>query len=131
MSLFGKQSSPSSDATAVDTSTRYRMDQNPRGIAIIINNREFLRSSGMQNYPRNGTDVDRDNLKRIFEKLLFDVRVYDNQRCYEIRRKLKDLITMDYSKYNAVIFAMLSHGEEGLVYGTDDKMEVREITAYF
>lgn len=132
MSLFGRgSSSSSSNEELIDTSSRYKMDQDPRGIAIIINNREFLRSSGMQNYPRKGTDVDRDNLKRIFQKLLFDVRVYDNQRCHEIRRKLKDLAAIDYSSYNAVIFIMLSHGEEGVVYGTDDKMEIREITAYF
>lgn len=132
MSLFGKGSTSSSTNNEhVDTSTMYRMNKNPRGVAVIINNREFLRSSGMQNYPRNGTDVDRDKLKSLFQKLLFDVRVYDNQRCYEIRRKLKELAAMDYSNYNAVIFTMLSHGEEGVIYGIDEKMEIKQITEYF
>ena len=119
------------NATPADVGSMYKMDMTPRGVAIIINNKDFLPTSGMQKYPRNGTNADRDALKKVFKKLLFRVEVHDNVRCFDIRKILKELAVADHSRHNAVIVAILSHGEEGIIYGTDGTLEVRELTSWF
>ena len=123
---------PSGKATSpVELGTTYKMEKNPRGLAVIINNKHFLPASGMQKYPRNGTDVDRDGLKRVFKKLLFKVEDHNDVRCFDMRRILKELATRDHSLYDAVIVAILTHGEEGIIYGTDGTLNIREITSWF
>ena len=86
----------------------------------------------MDRYPRNGTDVDRDALKRVLQdKLKFKVDVYNNQTKAEIRRIVKSMATADHSNYDAFIFSILTHGEEGVIYGTDGTISIRELTADF
>ena len=132
MSLFsggGVPAKPTGDA--VDTETIYKMSRAPRGIAIIINNKNFLRSSGMDKYPRNGTDVDRDALERLFKSLKFEVRIYNNITKSEIRRIVKEMATLNHSAHDAFIFSILTHGEEGLLYGTDGTISTRDVTSAF
>ena len=107
------------------------MSRAPRGIAIIINNKNFLRSSGMDRYPRNGTDVDRDALEKLFKSLKFEVRIYNDITKYDIRRIAKEMATFNHSAYDAFIFSILTHGEEGLLYGTDGTISTRDLTSAF
>lgn len=125
----GVPAKPTGDT--VDTETIYKMSRAPRGIAIIINNKNFLRSSGMDKYPRNGTDVDRDALERLFKSLKFEVRIYNDITKYEIRRIAKEMATFNHSAYDAFIFSILTHGEEGLLYGTDGTISTRDVTSAF
>ena len=107
------------------------MDKNPRGIALIINNHHFKKSSGMEKYPRNGTDKDRDALIDVFKMLKFDVRAFNNQTTQQIEGLLKELAVADHSYYDAVAVAILSHGEEGVIYSTDGKMDLKSISDPF
>jgi len=52
------------------------MDKERRGTVCIINVFE-VRLLGMK--PRDGTDVDRDRLKELFEQLHFDVVVFNDE----------------------------------------------------
>ena len=132
MSLFGGGGVPAKPTgDAVDTETIYKMSRAPRGIAIIINNKNFLRSSGMDRYPRNGTDVDRDALERLFKSLKFEVRIYNDITKYQIRGIAKEMTALDHSAYDAFIFSILTHGEEGLLYGTDGTISTRDVTSAF
>lgn len=128
---FGGSSGSKPSSNTLDTETVYKMDQGTRGIAIIINNKEFLRSSGMDRYPRNGTDVDRDGLSKLFRMLKFEVRVYNNRAKAEIRNIAKEMANYNHSNYNAFIFSILTHGEEGVIYGTDGTLTIKEITSEF
>lgn len=114
-----------------DGSLIYRMNRSPRGIAVIINNKTFLESSGQHLSPRQGTDVDRDGLKKLFQKLQFKVEIYNNITKREIRNITAKMASSDHSSYDAFIFTVLSHGEEGLVYGTDGTISIRDITSKF
>ena len=133
MSLFsggGVPAKPTGDA--VDTETIYKMSRAPRGIAIIINNKNFLRSSGMDKYPRNGTDVDRDALEKLFKYLNFEVRIYNDVTTDGICRIAQEMAALtDHSDYDAFIFSILTHGEEGVLYGTDGTISTRDITSKF
>lgn len=107
------------------------MDRSVRGIAVIINNKNFLRSSGMDRYPRNGTDVDRDSLVKLFRMLKFDVKIYNDRTKAEIRSITKEMATFNHSNYDAFIFSILTHGEEGVIYGTDGTISIRDLTSEF
>lgn len=116
---------------AVDVDTIYKMTRSTRGIAVIINNKNFLRSSGMDRYPRNGTDVDRDALAKMFRYLNFEVKIYNDQTRADIRRVTKQMATTNHSGYDAFVFSILTHGEEGVIYGTDGTISIRDLTSVF
>ena len=126
----GVPAKPTGDIV-VDTETIYKMSCATRGIAVIINNKNFLRSSGMDKYPRNGTDVDRDALEKLFKSLQFEVRIHNDVKKYDIRKIAKDMATFDHSGYDAFIFSILTHGEEGLLYGTDGTISTRDLISVF
>ena len=115
----------------VDTQTIYKMSRATRGIAVIINNKNFLRSSGMDKYPRDGTDVDRDALQKLFKSLKFEVRIHNDVTKSEIEGIAKEMARFDHSNYDAFIFSILTHGEEGVLYGTDGTISTRDLTSVF
>ena len=85
----------------------------------------------MDKNPCKGTDVDRDALERLFKSLKFEVRIYNDITKYEIRRIAKEMATFNHSAYDAFIFSILTHGEEGLLYGTDGTISTRDLTSAF
>jgi len=131
LSIFGSGSSRVRTSEPVDSRSMYRMDKTPRGLAVIINNKDFLPSSGMHRYPRNGTDVDRDALDKVFNKLGFTTMVYNNQTVYEIQKIFKSLATRDYKDENALIVSILTHGEEGILYASDGTIQIRDMMKWF
>ncbi|XP_046860478.1 caspase-3-like isoform X2 [Xenia sp. Carnegie-2017] len=125
----GKHSSSHKDVIAMDDI--YSMTHSPRGEAFIINNKIFLERSGMQKYPRNGTDVDRDALYELFTALGFKTTVYNDQTTKQIVDLFHRYASMDHSNYDCIICAVLTHGEEGLFYGTDGTIPIKELTSVF
>ena len=105
------------------------MAHQPRGIAVIINNKTFQEKTRQMS--REGTDLDRDALKKLFHKLLFKLEVHNNKTAAEILEIVEEMSKLDHSNYDAFIFCILSHGEEGVVYGTDDTVPVEKITSRF
>lgn len=130
-SFGGSGSAPKPSTNTIDSEMIYKMSCPTRGIAIIINNKNFLRSSGMDRYPRNGTDVDRDALAKLLRFLKFDVKIYNDQTRSEIRKITKEMASTNHSRYDAFIFSILTHGEEGVIYGTDGTISTKDLTSYF
>ena len=122
---------PMEVAYTVDSDECYKMDKYPRGLFLLVNNRDFLPASGMEKYPRNGTDVDADALESLFKDLGFNVHRSDNVTSYEMRKLCKQAARLDYSSFSCFVCAVLSHGQEGVVYGTDGTVDIRELTGYF
>ena len=112
--------------------TIYRMDKETRGVALIINNHHFQESSGMKEFPRRGTDKDRDALIEVFKMLKFKVKPYDNQTTSQTKKLLKKLADKKHDKYDAIAVAMLSHGDkDNIIYSTDGKMDLESISTPF
>ena len=65
----------------------YNMCHARRGMALIINNKNFLPQTEMG--PRKGTDVDAENLERTFEGLGFTVRRCDDMTCAQMSMEMK------------------------------------------
>ena len=104
------------------------MKAKPRGKALIINNKHFTGKMKV----RTGTDTDADALEELFKWMLFDVERLDDQTAPKIRKTLRALATLDHSNYDCIIVAILSHGDDGRIYGTDESLiPVQELSGYF
>ena len=116
---------------SIDLADCYAMNTTPRGYFMLINNKHFLPPSGMENYPRNGTDVDGEALQALFQEMGFVVDAHFNLSVYEMRKKFKAAAAKDYSGFSCFCCCVLSHGQEGVLYGTDGTIDIREMTSYF
>lgn len=123
--------SASSASTPSLFTNHYQMKTNPRGHFLLINNKDFLPGSTMENYPRNGTDLDAAAMENLFEELGYIVSSHKNVTCFEMKRLVKKMANMNHSQYSAAACCFLSHGKEGVLYGTDGEIEIRDLTVYF
>ncbi|KAI0222026.1 Cell death protein 3 [Lamellibrachia satsuma] len=104
------------------------MSNNPRGRAVIINNKYFYD----EEHHRHGTDHDKEKLQELFRKLYFDTITHDNLTAEQIRETLKEESRKQESSANAFVLCILSHGENDHILGTDEEMiSIDDITAMF
>lgn len=66
-----------------------------------------------------GTDQDRDKLKRTFTDVGFKVHTKDDLTASNILCELRRFVTQ--CKSDCVIVCVLSHGNDGIVYGIDSE----------
>lgn len=135
----GKQSSQGSsssgcgpsevDAKPGSHSFRYSLDYPSIGQCIIINNKNFDRRTGMNQ--RNGTDVDAANAMKVFAKLGYKVKVYNDQSVEQMKQVLTTVSKEDHSAAASFICVLLSHGDEGVFFGTDGSVELKYLTSLF
>ncbi|NXH84512.1 CASPA protein, partial [Edolisoma coerulescens] len=124
------------EGTAVDgafffsfpqTMTSYKMDGPHRGFCLIINNVNFNSSQ------RKGSCKDAEQLERVFTWLGLDVRTYTDLTSGDIRSLMQTWQQLqDHKDRNCFICCILSHGESGAIYGTDEKLVlIRTLTSHF
>ncbi|XP_062591288.1 caspase-7-like [Saccostrea cucullata] len=134
---FGKCTSSHSTkpvATTIQTaseffSTKYKMDYENRGRAIIINNKKFNPNTGLND--RNGTDVDASALCCRLSELDFEVDLFHNLKADEIKYQLKKAASEDHSNNDCFTCAILSHGEDGLIWGIDRLIAINDLLEPF
>ena len=85
----------------------------------------------MDKYPRNGTDVDAASILSVFQEMGFITEDHHNLSVYEMRKVFKAAAKRDYSGSSCFCCCVLSHGQEGVVYGTDGTIDIREMTSFF
>lgn len=107
--------------------TSYKMDGPHRGFCLIINNVNF---NGSQ---RKGSCKDAEQLERVFTWLGLDVRTYTDLTSGDIINLMQTWQRVqDHKDRNCFICCILSHGESGAVYGTDEKLvPIRMLTSHF
>ncbi|XP_077135690.1 caspase-3 [Ranitomeya variabilis] len=107
----------------------YKMDYPEMGLCIIINNKNFLPSTRMG--MRNGTDLDAQRLQSTFRSLGYKVNIFNDQNCADIYGRLKKVSEEDHSNRSSFVCALLSHGEDGKLYGVDDCLPIKSLTSLF
>ncbi|KAF4091407.1 hypothetical protein AMELA_G00036550 [Ameiurus melas] len=110
-------------------SDAYRMDYPNLGKCLIINNKNFNKSTGMAE--RNGTDVDAAKILQVFQKLGFRTTIQNDQSVSQMKQLLKSVSQEDHSKSAMFVCVILSHGDEGVIYGTDGFTEMKELSGFF
>ncbi|XP_070548498.1 caspase-8-like [Ptychodera flava] len=115
---------PSTNKTSPDNDDMYdcyRMNTQPCGIAVIINNTNFKRSAenpkSRQLTDRRGSETDAENLKSVFQKLGFNVLPYNNLSSEEMLQTLHTISLLDHSGWSCLVVCVLSHGKQGEIAG--------------
>lgn len=111
---------------------------------------------------RNGTDVDAANVMKVFAKLGYRAKVYNDQTVDQMRQVLtsgkfdvefiqnfsQEMLSFmasysclyisffsvakeDHSCYASFVCVLLSHGDEGVFFGTDGSIELKYLTSLF
>ncbi|XP_064625391.1 caspase-8-like [Lineus longissimus] len=108
----------------------YKMTADPRGLCLIINNMKFREEKLRE---RIASDRDRESLEGIFKKLKFKIQSEQDLTSQEIMDVVKKAAYgNDHSLYDCFVCCILSHGAEGIVYGTDViPVNIRKITEHF
>ncbi|KAM7338492.1 hypothetical protein ACRRTK_001976 [Alexandromys fortis] len=81
--------------------------------------------------PRSGTDVDAAKLRETFLSLKYEVRNKNDLTREEIV-ELRDKVSKeDHSKRSSFVCVILSHGDEGIIFGTNGPVDLKKLTSYF
>uniref|UniRef100_A0A1X7T3M0 Caspase family p20 domain-containing protein n=1 Tax=Amphimedon queenslandica TaxID=400682 RepID=A0A1X7T3M0_AMPQE len=108
-----------------DLMTLERYECGP-GLCVIINNMKFLNSEN--HLPCGG--VDQANLKDAFESIGFVVEVHPNLEAKKMEAEVKKYSEKEHT--GAFFLILLSHGGEGVVYGTDEaEVKVQKLKENF
>ncbi|XP_041374773.1 CASP8 and FADD-like apoptosis regulator [Gigantopelta aegis] len=114
----------------------YKMDALPRGICIIINNRDFKQDPDDPDSKalpsREGTDVDAKKLQDTFQRMQFIVKCYTNLTDTDMARLASQVSLEDHSAFDCFICCILSHGAEGKIYGSNGRLlSITDLTGPF
>ncbi|KAL3853874.1 hypothetical protein ACJMK2_013173 [Sinanodonta woodiana] len=115
---------------------RYKMDAEPRGICLIINNKKFYQEENdprqLKLDDREGTDVDCEKLQTLFNNLHFKVEIKHDQTDKQIYELMLETSRRDHSKYDCFVCCVLSHGIEGNIIGSNTKeIPISKLTYFF
>ncbi|XP_045142802.1 caspase-3 isoform X2 [Echinops telfairi] len=115
--------------SSVPLDSCYKMDYPEMGLCIIINNKNFHSSTKMA--PRSGTDVDAAELRKTFGTLKYEVRNKNDLSREEMVTLMRGVSEEDHSKRSSLVCVLLSHGDEGVIYGTDGPVDLKKLTRFF
>ncbi|KAJ7393597.1 hypothetical protein OS493_006582 [Desmophyllum pertusum] len=117
------------------------MTSKPRGIALIINNEKFFGRNSESTEKeqkqeiqkvRLGSETDVKELENLFEALDFKPRTERNIGRDEILKVLDDVSHQDHSAYDCFVLWLMSHGEDGKLYGADGQtVHIESIRDFF
>lgn len=123
-----------------DSELVYPMTSKPRGIALIINNESFADNPEMTEREkqketldaRKGSNSDVQSLEKLYEALDFKVRTEKNKTRQEILKILDEVSHQDHRQYDCFVLWLMSHGQNGLFYGTDgDTVPIETVRDFF
>ncbi|XP_050966854.1 caspase-8 [Labeo rohita] len=104
---------------------QYKMDSNPSGLCLIINNENFRRGK-----KREGSQKDVDSLKCVFEMLGFKVGIYKDQTTSEIKSLMNRCSKVLHE--DCFVCCVLSHGNEHGILGHEGGIcPLNDITSPF
>jgi len=107
----------------------YNMNHRRRGKAFIFNHMNFDTRLNLKT--RNGTNNDRDNLRVTLRQLDFDVEVYNDLPFKEMDRILENASMDDHSDADCIFVAVMSHGELGILYSSDQPFKPDRLWGHF
>ncbi|XP_052471465.1 caspase-3 [Carassius gibelio] len=117
------------DAKPRSDDFQYNMNYPSMGQCVIINNKNFHKKTGMG--VRNGTDQDAKNAMETFTNLGFKIKITNDQTVSQMRDLLTKVSREDHSKSAMFVCVLLSHGDDGNIYGTDGCIELKQLFTLF
>ena len=114
-----------------DSDIWYKVNSYPRGKLVIFNMKEFLPKSGLDRFPRVGTERDVEELTKLFLELGYLVELYDNLNTSELLKVMSEISHDSYDTLSSFFCAILTHGEDKIIYTVDGPIEIRKLTSMF
>ncbi|CAG5136339.1 unnamed protein product [Candidula unifasciata] len=120
------------------SSLLYKMDHPNKGVALIINNttfhpRLFIRGHiGDSKRSLQEPSADAELMVDLLKTLGFkDVMFYKDQTAADMKSILQKVASMDHTDSDCFVCVILTHGDDGYVCATDDKIPVDELLQPF
>ncbi|KAL4231580.1 Caspase-3 [Mactra antiquata] len=110
----------------------YDMTHKYRGYALLMNNERFgrrLKEIGLGD--RAGSNIDERNLRRELTDLGFTVKLMIDRSAQSMKNACYEMAAKNHSQVDCFVCIILSHGDEGVVYGTDTTIEIKELVKPF
>ncbi|KAM3607955.1 uncharacterized protein V6R79_016841 [Siganus canaliculatus] len=109
----------------------YPIPEDSKGICLIINNYDFSNSKkGLKK--REGTMIDEDCLRKVFEWLGFVVEIQTDCEGQRMLSVMQELSSRNHEQTSCLVCCLLSHGQEGGVYGVDGReVSIRKMMECF
>ncbi|CAD5217652.1 unnamed protein product [Bursaphelenchus xylophilus] len=93
----------------------YKNFSSPKGLCLVINNREFA-----VHPHRSGTDVDEENITKLFSKLGYRVETYRNLTGSQLISAAKQFSQRsEHQRAHSTVVVVLTHGEYDQLIGVD------------
>lgn len=113
----------------------YRMNNKPRGYCVIFNIHDFSKARREKTASlkdRKGTDADAEALSEAFSYLHFKIKIYKDCTAEELCKTLEYYQQMDHGHMDCFVCCILSHGNKGIVYGSDgQEASIYSLSSYF
>ncbi|XP_028328225.1 caspase-8-like isoform X2 [Gouania willdenowi] len=112
-----------------DEAEFYALVHEPRGLCVVISNEKF---TGPELGLRRGTRKDEETLEALFTKFGFKVVLHRDLTAQAMREEVNTLGQRNFINEDALVVCVLSHGDQGCVFGTDEKkVSLKELTLPF
>ncbi|KAK3911328.1 Caspase-1 [Frankliniella fusca] len=108
---------PSAQMPVERNAVYYNMNHKERGVALIFNHEHFEARLNLKS--RSGTEHDCKNLERSLKALGFEPKVYHDLTNVELMNVIDNAANDNHSSRDCLIVAVLSHGEQGILYAKD------------
>ncbi|OXB55384.1 UNVERIFIED_CONTAM: hypothetical protein H355_003426 [Colinus virginianus] len=106
----------------------YKMENNPHGYCVILNNYHFKNPDET----REGTVEDGKAVKRVFKWLQFDTVEYMDLEAKQMFAKVKEYSKKDHSNMDCFVCFILSHGEKDKIKGIDHELvNIKDLLSCF
>jgi hypothetical protein len=90
-----------------------------KGYCLILNFREFQLSPDDL---REGSEIDVERLQNTFSQLGAVVRTQSDLTSDQVKKEVRALKRLDWTKYDHLVVAIMSHGAEGTFMTSDSKL---------
>lgn len=106
----------------------YKMNHKHRGVAVIFDNRNFKESTGLAQLERKNAADDLRDVTELLEKLGFkDIRSKPDMSMRHMKDAIREVSYENHQEHDCFVCVILSYGEEGYVWGVDDRVSINEL----
>lgn len=131
MKIIQQNLQPTRPVPDVNPDELYKLEKNPHGVCLIINNHKFYHNQDPQKaHPqRGGAEIDQYNLTQTFRYLRYKVEVEENLTSDQMMDRLMKMSQRDHSRYDSFVCCILSHGEHNIIHGANSEpVNVNDLT---
>jgi hypothetical protein len=102
-------------------SSKYKMEHERRGVALVINMQTYDDPNPFKLNERVWSVKDVENLKKTLEYLEFDFKLCQNYTKTQIEEEIKKQASIDHTNSDCFVCVVMSHGNEDKIVTSDNK----------